>query len=109
MIRRPPRSTLFPYTTLFRSGFLHRPARGGAAWRWADYRRGAARGGAGARPGPVHTPGHPGDRLLRRSISRPEEAIVVTVLWITIVAVALAIAAIRAVGPILLGDRELPS
>src|SRR5256886_17531853 len=31
MIRRPPRSTLFPYTTLFRSGFagvlmLHAPA-----------------------------------------------------------------------------------
>src|SRR5690625_6680205 len=26
MIRRPPRSTLFPYTTLFRS--LHRPAAG---------------------------------------------------------------------------------
>src|SRR5260221_7686280 len=24
MIRRPPRSTLFPYTTLFRSGRLHR-------------------------------------------------------------------------------------
>src|SRR3712207_3121151 len=23
MIRRPPRSTLFPYTTLFRSGWLH--------------------------------------------------------------------------------------
>src|SRR5258708_9538784 len=23
MIRRPPRSTLFPYTTLFRSGFSH--------------------------------------------------------------------------------------
>src|SRR2546428_5714028 len=23
MIRRPPRSTLFPYTTLFRSGFLN--------------------------------------------------------------------------------------
>src|SRR3712207_7715684 len=23
MIRRPPRSTLFPYTTLFRSAFLH--------------------------------------------------------------------------------------
>src|SRR2546430_7133966 len=33
MIRRPPRSTLFPYTTLFRSGLeptLHR-AHGGAA------------------------------------------------------------------------------
>src|SRR5438309_4430856 len=28
MIRRPPRSTLFPYTTLFRSG--RRPAREGA-------------------------------------------------------------------------------
>src|SRR3712207_8839496 len=24
MIRRPPRSTLFPYTTLFRSGVAHR-------------------------------------------------------------------------------------
>src|SRR3712207_8623442 len=24
MIRRPPRSTLFPYTTLFRSGMSHR-------------------------------------------------------------------------------------
>src|SRR6266508_4865639 len=33
MIRRPPRSTLFPYTTLFRSAASprgHRPARGGA-------------------------------------------------------------------------------
>src|SRR2546421_8161304 len=25
MIRRPPRSTLFPYTTLFRSGFIVAP------------------------------------------------------------------------------------
>src|SRR3712207_8397496 len=25
MIRRPPRSTLFPYTTLFRSGYVKRP------------------------------------------------------------------------------------
>src|SRR5204863_8869509 len=30
MIRRPPRSTLFPYTTLFRSSI----ARLNAAWRW---------------------------------------------------------------------------
>src|SRR5690348_17623326 len=29
MLRRPPRSTLFPYTTLFRSGLA--PPRGGAA------------------------------------------------------------------------------
>src|SRR3989441_12488696 len=42
MIRRPPRSTLFPYTTLFRSreGIRHRhPGRGGGE---------AADGGAGA-------------------------------------------------------------
>src|SRR5258707_6884369 len=37
MIRRPPRSTLFPYTTLFRS--LYRIGGGGAAGR--------GRGGAG--------------------------------------------------------------
>src|SRR3712207_7154883 len=29
MIRRPPRSTLFPYTTLFRSGVLRRRPDGG--------------------------------------------------------------------------------
>src|SRR2546428_10183838 len=39
MIRRPPRSTLFPYTTLFRS--RHSPSPGGA-------RRGYGRGGADA-------------------------------------------------------------
>src|SRR5688572_32749479 len=44
MIRRPPRSTLFPYTTLFRS-------RGQA--------RGDARGARGARPG------HPRHLLLQ--------------------------------------------
>src|SRR5258708_13184075 len=32
MIRRPPRSTLFPYTTLFRS-HSRRPARKSLAWR----------------------------------------------------------------------------
>src|SRR2546422_2696385 len=37
MIRRPPRSTLFPYTTLFRS----QPSRGGRA----DQRDGKARSG----------------------------------------------------------------
>src|SRR2546428_2214311 len=31
MIRRPPRSTLFPYTTLFRSPRRGRRSRGGAA------------------------------------------------------------------------------
>src|SRR3712207_8397147 len=39
MIRRPPRSTLFPYTTLFRS---------------ADADRGGARAALAARPGDRH-------------------------------------------------------
>src|SRR2546422_8195055 len=34
MIRRPPRSTLFPYTTLFRS-----LTRRTCAWRWQHWRR----------------------------------------------------------------------
>src|SRR5256885_10546644 len=33
MIRRPPRSTLFPYTTLFRSRQEEEPARGASYWR----------------------------------------------------------------------------
>src|SRR5256885_12364191 len=41
MIRRPPRSTLFPYTTLFRS------QHGGAAPRKVDQRLADRRGGAG--------------------------------------------------------------
>src|SRR3712207_7886904 len=35
MIRRPPRSTLFPYTTLFRSSF-YRPHRPQTYARWRD-------------------------------------------------------------------------
>src|SRR5256885_12094696 len=34
MIRRPPRSTLFPYTTLFRSDVAHRPASTGGVSGW---------------------------------------------------------------------------
>src|SRR6266496_1891246 len=33
MIRRPPRSTLFPYTTLFRAGPLRRPRSRAVRWR----------------------------------------------------------------------------
>src|SRR3712207_8523457 len=57
MIRRPPRSTLFPYTTLFRSGTAHqggsRKALTGPARRVRGTRRGrraSARGLAGSRP-----------------------------------------------------------
>src|SRR3712207_8729384 len=62
MIRRPPRSTLFPYTTLFRSGpdddDAH-PARGGGA---REGSHGAYRGG----PGRYQTSGgRDGDHRLR--------------------------------------------
>src|SRR2546425_9448539 len=46
MIRRPPRSTLFPYTTLFRSLLAHEPSGGAGS---GDRRRGA--GGSPARRG----------------------------------------------------------
>src|SRR3712207_8969729 len=40
MIRRPPRSTLFPYTTLFRSGLVHTARHvtkvGNARSRWPN-------------------------------------------------------------------------
>src|SRR2546430_11449677 len=51
MIRRPPRSTLFPYTTLFRSLFVGRPFQG----RWP----------AGLK-GPPHVPHIRGDRKSTR-------------------------------------------
>src|SRR3712207_8702783 len=50
MIRRPPRSTLFPYTTLFRSEAPYRPAVGGLA----DDDRGIV--GAGRQPAAVRAP-----------------------------------------------------
>src|SRR2546427_7587414 len=61
MIRRPPRSTLFPYTTLFRSGGegVHGPPQGGQlrrrAGRLAQARQGVGRAcrdaGGSRRPG----------------------------------------------------------
>src|SRR5256885_11746666 len=50
MIRRPPRSTLFPYTTLFRSRLAFGGVRGWC-WRRGDGRRGAARAGVARNPG----------------------------------------------------------
>src|SRR3712207_7190658 len=57
MIRRPPRSTLFPYTTLFRSARAHdgdRAADGGGhqAGDRVRHRARARAGGRGARPRP---------------------------------------------------------
>src|SRR3712207_7399021 len=68
MIRRPPRSTLFPYTTLFRSGGrrLRRPPRllgaPGSTRRRAAARRPSPRRSALLRP-----------RLLREQALRSEE------------------------------------
>src|SRR2546430_7361833 len=43
MIRRPPRSTLFPYTTLFRSRVRRRLSQGGAGPPVPEDSRGASR------------------------------------------------------------------
>src|SRR2546422_7471573 len=52
MIRRPPRSTLFPYTTLFRSRRdRRRPARRGGSGARGEARGGGARGWHGGQPG----------------------------------------------------------
>src|SRR3712207_8236864 len=54
MIRRPPRSTLFPYTTLFRSRAIrHPPGRRGADHRADGHgrRRGGGAGGPAALAG----------------------------------------------------------
>src|SRR3712207_7181801 len=60
MIRRPPRSTLFPYTTLFRSRPAGRPLRRLPAPRGVPART-AGRGGAR----PVQRAARPGARRLR--------------------------------------------
>src|SRR5256885_7749289 len=49
MIRRPPRSTLFPYTTLFRSLFRPRRNRPGSAPMTVVFHRNAAQGHVGGR------------------------------------------------------------
>src|SRR2546428_11640026 len=46
MIRRPPRSTLFPYTTLFRSLFFEEGVESGLCDGFVDLRLGAAGGDA---------------------------------------------------------------
>src|SRR3712207_6887283 len=77
MIRRPPRSTLFPYTTLFRSiaGFSEpfflgvvNSVAGGAGKRGAEDTKGDATGQAGGRSGEhtaeLQSPQYPVCRLL---------------------------------------------
>src|SRR3712207_9471026 len=54
MIRRPPRSTLFPYTTLFRSGRN--------AWWWCPFGGGSAPVGGAAEPELAHAGAGDGGR-----------------------------------------------
>src|SRR2546429_5213807 len=53
MIRRPPRSTLFPYTTLFRSPLHSQPAAGMVSRGPASRRNTLPPGGGGSDP-PAH-------------------------------------------------------
>src|SRR5258706_3614693 len=77
MIRRPPRSTLFPYTTLFRSGRKSEPVPAPAVRRAARHdglREGAAPGRAGYHRGRAARPGaapsrSPSCRAARRTRS----------------------------------------
>src|SRR3712207_8265712 len=67
MIRRPPRSTLFPYTTLFRSQPVPRDDARGTAPR-------EPRGVPGRRDQPRHRqPGHHADALPPERQERSEE------------------------------------
>src|SRR3712207_7564323 len=74
MIRRPPRSTLFPYTTLFRSLQIIAAAKWDRArnavdhrqWRGARPLGAAGRGGAVARAGRGSDAGDPADRKSTR-------------------------------------------
>src|SRR2546427_6106773 len=63
MIRRPPRSTLFPYTTLFRSLLADRAAPAGASV-WGSGIR------AGIRAGRRHPSADRGDHLRRAAGDR---------------------------------------
>src|SRR5258707_5725804 len=69
MIRRPPRSTLFPYTTLFRSPHLRVAARAAAGLRHPDWRARPA-----SDPDAPRDPGcHTDRRGERRDLTRSEE------------------------------------
>src|SRR2546430_11301803 len=74
MIRRPPRSTLFPYTTLFRSkcrGFSTRAARAGARCGTARLRVFYGTGDEKLAPG--SHPRHPGEPVASRSEEHTSE------------------------------------
>src|SRR2546426_9333834 len=74
MIRRPPRSTLFPYTTLFRSSRLTLQTRKTDAHAGAPLRRcGTRRGTGSGRMGPVPQQKEPSHDSLSRSEEHTSE------------------------------------
>src|SRR3989442_4638617 len=68
MIRRPPRSTLFPYTTLFRSRARRRQPRRVSRGGQAPERAGCG-GRLGRGRGPAVAPGHPDRKSTRLNSS----------------------------------------
>src|SRR2546425_2367106 len=89
MIRRPPRSTLFPYTTLFRSRARAEPAAARSRRRRARGADGRAsrRAGAGAPGPPEREPGKPRPTArplqtrLPLSENRPSHLNYISVAW----------------------------
>src|SRR3712207_9263905 len=67
MIRRPPRSTLFPYTTLFRSEQRARPQPAARLLYGGPLRRGADALGQHLEPEPVSEPDHHVDQRRGRA------------------------------------------
>src|SRR3712207_8177656 len=75
MIRRPPRSTLFPYTTLFRSELVSCPLRHPGLDHAGDLGGLGVEGRLGSRAGrrePFQEPGDPRD-LAEHLVQRSEE------------------------------------
>src|SRR2546422_918151 len=98
MIRRPPRSTLFPYTTLFRSRGDHRPLSLGAVRSRThpvrDHRRGERAGAPHDLAGrPRHGGGESGAvsvrRLRRRLVSGVMTALVGVLSFVAVLALLL--------------------
>src|SRR3989454_8538827 len=73
MIRRPPRSTLFPYTTLFRS--LPRPEEPTARAHRAEDELGVLHRGRDV-VGPAEGPARLGERAAREPVPRGEHLVV---------------------------------
>src|SRR2546421_8196809 len=73
MIRRPPRSTLFPYTTLFRSLLAWQDRKRTGRWVLHQPHIAAVLDGSGGRPSLIQTARRPRPPQARVSWARSEE------------------------------------